>query len=102
MEDAGCGEFKLDSVSRTLSLGSGSASDEGGLESPVESGVFWNRDYDMVVADYEKVVAEIEEEELRGLSREELVKLCLQLRAELRTLREEGSNQTQPVENSGE
>ena len=93
MEDHDCGEVNLGSVSQTISVGSCSASDEGGYDSPeesgVESGVFWNRDYDMVVA-------EMEEEELQGLSREELIKQCLQLREELRRLREEGLNQATP------
>lgn len=98
MEDHDCGEVKLGSVSRTISLGSCSASDEGGYDSPeesgVESGVFWNRDYEMVVA-------EMEEEELQGLSRDELVKQCLQLREEVRRLREEGSSQAPPTEPTG-
>ena len=88
MDNHDCGEVNLTnaSISRTISLGSYSASDEGPYESPEESGVesevFWNRDYEMVVA-------ELEEEELRDLSHSELVKQCLQLKEEVRRLREE-------------
>ena len=94
MDDHDCGEVNLSntSISRTISIGSCSVSDEGANESPEESGVesevFWNRDYEMVVA-------EMEEEELRGLSHGELVKQCLQLREEVRRLREETSGSTQ-------
>ena len=100
MEEHDCGEVNLgSSVSRTISVGSLSASDEGGCESPeesgVESGVFWNRDYEMVVA-------EMEEEELRGLSHGELVTKCLQLREELRRLREDKSSPAQPPGPAGE
>ena len=89
----GCGEMNLStsSVGRTISLGSCSASDEEAYESlgesGVESGVFWNRDY-------ETVVAEMEEESLRELSHTELVQQCLQLKEENRRLREEKSNLT--------
>ena len=88
MEEHGCGEMNLStsSVSRTISVGSCSASEEDAYESleesGVESGVFWNRDYEMVVA-------EMEEETLRELSHNELVQQCLQLKEEVRRLREE-------------
>lgn len=96
MEEHGCGEMNLStsSISRTISLGSISGSDdeEGVYDSPeesgVESGVFWNRDY-------ETVVAEMEEESLRALSHTELVQQCLQLKEENRRLREENSSLTQ-------
>jgi protein HEXIM1/2 len=88
------GEMNLStsSVSRTISVGSSASDEDAAYESPeesgVESGVFWNRDY-------ENVVAELEEEELRGLSQAELVQRCLQLREEVRRLREEKSSLAQ-------
>ena len=94
MEEHECGEMNLStsSISRTISVGSISASDEEAdeswEESGVESGVFWNRDY-------ETVVAEMEEESLRGLTHTELVQQCLQLKEENRRLREENSTLTQ-------
>lgn len=93
MEEHGCGEMNLSSgcVTRSISLGS-SASDEDPCDSPgesgVESGVFWNKDY-------ETVVAEMEEESLSALSHVELVRQCLQLKEENRRLREENSSLTQ-------
>jgi hypothetical protein len=103
MEEHGCGEMNLStsSVSRTISLGSCSASEEeeGVYDSPeesgVESGVFWNRDY-------ETVVAEMEEESLRALSHGELVQQCLQLKEENRRLREENSDLTQTTASPAE
>ena len=95
MEEHGCSEMNLStsSVNRTISLGS-SVSDEEPYESPgesgVDSGVFWNRDY-------EAVVAEMEEEGLSVLSHTELVRQCLQLKEENRRLREENSSLTQPA-----
>lgn len=94
MEEHGCGEMNLStcSINRTISVGSCSASEEDAYdesleESGVESGVFWNRDY-------ETVVAEMEEESLRALSHVELVQQCLQLKEEVRRLREEKSSLT--------
>ena len=103
MEEHGCGEMNLStsSVSRTISLGSISGSDdeEGVYDSPeesgVESGVFWNRDY-------ETVVAEMEEESLRVLTHTELVQQCLQLKEENRRLREENSSLTQTASPAAE
>lgn len=93
MEEHGCGEMNLSGVTRSISLGSSASEEEpcdSQGESGVESGVFWNRDY-------ETVVAEMEEESLSALSHVELVRQCLQLKEENRRLREENSTLSQPA-----
>ena len=93
MEEHGCGKLNLSAsaLSRTISVGSSVSEEEpydSHEESGVESGVFWNRDY-------ETVVAEMEEERLSGLKHGDLVQQCLQLQEENRRLREENSNLVQ-------